>query len=367
MKVCLMQMDQRTRESMTLVLKHRTNDAVTLADEASADVAVMDLDHEDSLQAYQALRARRPDFRAIGLSSRTDVAHEGIEVIQKPLSASRLLDAIQKLSGGVVQITSVKAAGAASSLSARIGGSRRRTETAIVAQAQESFDPDAYLLGSILKAMAEAEKQDAVAVIGFYGDRVILADKVTGLIKTNLSSSQARAFSLTAIEAGEAEGLGSTVGLQRPAVEFMARDKAKSRFAGRTYDVPLETFMWKLGAMTSRGRLPAGHSPEERMYLRRWPNLTGFSYTDNDMRIIAYWMRQAVSLREIAGALGVSEQEVFSVYTAAHSAGLAGKACREVDGIWEAPAVEEHKQRGLLSSIMRRLVQRKPAALEEAA
>lgn len=360
MKVCLMQMDQRTRDSMSLVLKHRTDNAVVLADEESADVAVMDLDHENSLQAYQSMRARRPAFRAIGLTSRSDLVHEGIEIIQKPISAGRLLEAIHRISQGAVQIPGIKAAGAASSLSARIGSSRRRPETAAASQGQVSFDPASYLLGTILEAAAEAEKRNAVAVVSFYGDRVILLDKTENLIKTNLTSSQARAFSLTAIDADDVDGLASTVGLQRPAVEYMERDKAKSRYAGRTYDVPMETFMWKLGAMTSRGRLPLGLGAAERVYLRRWPNLTGFSYTDNDMRIIAYWIRQAASLREIAEALGVSEQEVFSVYTAAHAAGLAGKACREADGIWEAPAVEEHRQRGLLSSIMRRLMQRKP-------
>jgi hypothetical protein len=327
----------------------------------------MDMDHENSLQAYQSMRARRPAFRAIGLTSRNDLVHDGIEIIQKPISAGRLLEAIHKVSGGAVKIPSIKTASAASSLSARIGSSRRRPEVSAAAQGQQVFDPAAYLLGIILKAAAEAEKQDAVAVISFYGDRVILVDRASKLIKTNLSSSQARAFSLTAINEEDADGLASTVGLQRPAVEYMARDKARSRFAGRTYDVPLETFMWKLGAMTSRGRLPAGVGADERVYLRRWPNLTGFSYTDNDMRILAYWIRQPASLSEITEALDLAEQEVYTVYSAAHAAGLAGKACREADGIWEAPAVEEHRQRGLLSSIMRRLVQRKPAAMEEAA
>lgn len=367
MKICLMQMDHRTRESMLLVLKHRTNDAVVLVDEATADIGVMDMDHENSLEAYRSVRASRPAFRAIGLSSRSDLVHEGIEIIHKPISAGRLLEVIQKLSGGALQIPTIKTSKAASSLSTRIGSSRRRAEPAAAVSGQQFFDPDAYLLGTILSSAAEAERQEAVAVISFYGDRVILVDRTSKLIKTNLSSSQARAFSLTAIGDDEAAGLAATVGLQRPAVEYMARDKARSRFAGKTYDVPLEIFMWKLGAMTSRGRLPAGVNPEERVYLRRWPNLTGFSYTDNEMRIIAYWIRQAASLREIAEALEVSEQEVFTVYSAASAAGLAGKACREVDGIWEAPEVEEHKQRGLLSSIMRRLVQRRPASMEQAA
>lgn len=354
---------------MSLVFKHRTNEGISLVDEEAADIAVLDLDLEDSLHAFHSVRARRPEFRAIGISSNPDIELDGLLVLGKPIAAGRLLEAVQKLADGDLRITSVKAAGVASSLSSRIGTSRRRPEAAVVATSREQgfFDPDTYLLGTILKAAAEAGKQDMVAVVSFYGDRVILVDGKSGVIKTNLSSSQARAFSLTAINEGEDGGLGNTVGLQRPAVEYLSRDTARARYAGKTYEVPQEVFMWKLGAMTSRGRLPVGHNMEERVYLRRWPNLTAFSYSDNDMRIIAYWMRQAASLHEITEALGVAEQEVFSVYSAALAAGLAGKASREVDGIWEAAEVEEHKQRGLFSSIMRRLVQRRPETVEAAA
>jgi hypothetical protein len=125
--------------------------------------------------------------------------------------------------------------------------------------------------------------------------------------------------------------------------------------------VPQEVFMWSLGAMTSRGRLPDDVKADDRVYLRRWPSMTRFPYSDNDMRIVAYWVRQASSLQEIAQALGVPERDVFNVYTAAHAAGLAGKVRREVDGIWEAPVVAEHSERGLFSSIMQRLLQRKSA------
>ncbi len=363
-KICLMEMDDRTRQSMSLVFKHRTNDAILLADNEAADVAIIDLDLEDSLKNFRALRERRPAFRAIGLSSKPDLAHDDVLVLQKPISAGRLLEAVQQVSGRELQMPSIKAAGAASSLSSRIGNSRRRPEPAAASPSSPDklvFDPNAYLLGTILMAAAEAEKQDAVGVVSFYGDRVILVDSKSGLVKTNLSSSQARAFSLSAIGADEADGLSATVGLNRPAVEYMSREKARAAFEGKTYDVPQEVFMWKLGSMTSRGRLPADLRADERVYLRRWPNMTSFSYSDNEMRVIAYWLRQAASPKEIVEALGISEQEVFSVYTAAHAAGLAGKARRELDGVWEAPDVAEHKQRGLFSSIMRRLVQRKPA------
>ena len=125
--------------------------------------------------------------------------------------------------------------------------------------------------------------------------------------------------------------------------------------------------MWRLGATTSRGRLPQDTTAEERLYLRRWPNLTRTGYSDNEMRIIAYWVRQPGSVAEIACALGLPLQEVATVYSAAMAAGLAGKARRDADGVWEAPEVTAPAERGLFSSILKRLLQRKPASAMQAA
>lgn len=361
-KICLMEMDARTKQTMSLVFSHQHDNAIVLADEETADVAVLDLDLKSSLAFYQTIHARRPDLRAIGLSSNQDQESDGVLVLQKPISPNRLIEAIQKVSGIGPK---VKTASAASSLGLRMGSSRRRNEVASPKASDKlSFNLNDYLLGAILTATAEAEKKDMVGVISFYGDRIIIVDGKSKSIQTNLSSSQARAFALSAVGSDDQEGLSSTVGLKRPVFDYLARGEAEKKFAGKTYTVPREIFMWKLGALTSRGRLPADTTPDERVYLRRWPNMTRFAYSDNAMRVIAYWFRQACSMREIADALDIPEQEVFNVYVAAYSAGLAGKARREADGIWEAPEVAEHKERGLFSSILKRLTQRKPAESE---
>lgn len=365
MKICLMGMDDRTRQSVSLVFKHRADGALVLANEDVADIAILDMDQTAAVDGYLAVRARRPELQAIGLSAKSDLAHDGVLIIRKPIAANKLLEAIHTLAQNGPLADKAGAAGVASFLSSRIGSSRRRPETAPVqAQERQTFDPDAYLLGSILNAAAEAQKREQVAIVSFYGDRVILVDGQSDMIETNLSSSQARAFALAVIGGDSAAAGSSTTGLQRPVIEFAPRAEAASRFEGKTYSVPREVFMWKLGAMTSRGRLPANTRADERVYLRRWPNMTRFSYSDNDMRIVAYWVRQACSQDEIVNALGVSAQEVFSVYTAALAAGIAGKASRGSDEIWEAPEVTEHKERGLFSSIMKRLLQRKPASTE---
>lgn len=366
MKICLMEMDDRTRQSMVLVLSHRADDAIVLADTETADVAVLDLDHPNAIEAFKSTHARRPALRGIGLTARSDLDHDDLLVLRKPVSANRLLESIQQLAGRETIGAKLSAAGAAAALKTRTGNARRRPETvATPPQEKQAFKPAAYLLGILLDAAAEAGKRDQVAVISFYGDRVILLDSTSGVVHTNLSTAQARAFSISSVEGEDATDMANTVGLRRPQVGYLSRAEAASRYHGQTSSVPQEVFMWSLGAMTSRGRLPDDVDPNERVYLRRWPNMTRFLYSDTDMRIVAYWVRQATSLKEIAAALGVPEAAVFNVYTAAHAAGLAGKARREVDGIWEPPQVTEHSERGLFSSILRRLLKRKPASNEE--
>jgi hypothetical protein len=306
MKICLMEMDDRTRQSVVLVLSHRADAGIALADVDAADIAVLDLDHENAPQAYQAVHTRFPALRAIGLTSRPDQTLDGLLMLRKPVSANRLLEAIQQLGGHEMIGSNVLAAEAAAALRVRTGGTRHRTETqAVATHGKQGFDLDAYLLGTLLDAAAESVKRGQVAVVSFYGDRVILVDAKAGIVHTNVSTAQMRAFALSTVEGETPTHLASTVGLQRPRVEYVLRAEADSRYHGKTFSVPQEGFMWSLGALTSRGRLPDDVKPDDRVYLRRWPSMTRFPYSDNDMRIVAYWVRQATSLQEIAQPLGL--------------------------------------------------------------
>ena len=364
MKVCLMDMDDRTRQSIALVLGHRGGD-IALADFEVADIAVVDLDHERAPETFNAIHARRPGLTAIGLTARADATFADITVLRKPVSANRLIEAIQKQAGIESPAARLMAAAdVAGALAARTGQAKRRPEApAARPQNRQTFDPANYLLGTLLDARAEAARQRAVALVSFYGDRVILADARSGVVRTNLTSSQARGFALSAFDA-TAQATSATIGLDRPQVRFISYADA-TRYADSTYVIPEEAFMWMLGSVTSRGRLPEGLDADERVYLRRWPNLTRIAHTPNEMRIVAYWSHQATSLAEIVTALDIPEREVFSVYAAAWAAGLAGRARREVDGIWEAPAVEPPRERSVFASILGRLLTRKATHYEE--
>jgi CheY-like chemotaxis protein len=93
----------------------------------------------------------------------------------------------------------------------------------------------------------------------------------------------------------------------------------------------LEAFLWKLALYTYRGYLPEGISVNQPVYLKYWPNLTRFEPTPNAMRIASLMCRQPVPLAFVVRILGVPQMHTFNFYAAAHAAGFAGPAVREVD------------------------------------
>lgn len=99
----------------------------------------------------------------------------------------------------------------------------------------------------------------------------------------------------------------------------------------RKNQMELEAFLWKLALYTYRGYLPEGISVNQPVYLKYWPNLTRFEPTPNAMRIASLMCRQPVPLAFVVRILGIPQMHAFNFYAAAHAAGFAGPAVREVD------------------------------------
>lgn len=99
----------------------------------------------------------------------------------------------------------------------------------------------------------------------------------------------------------------------------------------RKNQMEMEAFLWKLALYTYRGYLPEGISVNQPVYLKYWPNLTRFEPTPNAMRIASLMCRQPVPLAFVVRILGIPQMHAFNFYAAAHAAGFAGPAVREVD------------------------------------
>jgi CheY-like chemotaxis protein len=172
--------------------------------------------------------------------------------------------------------------------------------------------PDDRLLGHLGRALAKQATTRTPACLALRdGMRLHLAPNAKSIW---FSGGDASLLELAALELGEGE-----VTLAETPLPTDAR--------------PLETeaFLWKLALYTYRGLLPAGTLVNQPVYLKYWPNLTRFESTPHAMRIAALLNRQPVPLAFVVRILGLPQRHVFNFYAAAHAAGYAGPAVREVD------------------------------------
>lgn len=91
-----------------------------------------------------------------------------------------------------------------------------------------------------------------------------------------------------------------------------------------------DAVLWRLAALTARGRLPAGTDPERTLHLRSWPNFTRLAPLPNALRIAALWSARGASLVETAELLDIPQRHVFTFFNAAAALDLVS-----VDGsVW---------------------------------
>lgn len=114
-----------------------------------------------------------------------------------------------------------------------------------------------------------------------------------------------------------------------------------------------DVLVWKVAAWTYRGRLPMGLHPNQRVYLRHWPNLTRFLPLPDAMRIAALLNEQPMSMSRVAEALKVPQRHVFAFCACCHAIGLLDVAKRAADHLVEPPpAPPAHDERLFLGRLM---------------
>jgi hypothetical protein len=209
------------------------------------------------------------------------------------------------------------------------------------------FDPDAYMVGLVLKGMENSEKTGEIAKLICLLDRTIYIDARNKRVKSNLRDIHMRQIAIAPLGEGD-YGLNTQIEMVDASVfdELPEND-------GSIY--PLETFVWELAILTSKGRAPVGTPMDKPVYLMQWPNFTRLMPIPNDMRVAAYWLRLPSSLADLSENLKVSMNDIFLLYSAASLTGLAGIARRKSDHLIKPGKPEEHKNRGLFGSIIDRL------------
>lgn len=120
----------------------------------------------------------------------------------------------------------------------------------------------------------------------------------------------------------------------------------------------LDSFLWKVALLTSKGRLPKGIDINQAVFLKRWPGMTRLMLPPHAMRIAALLTQKPHSLFEAAQKMGVRQQYVFAFVSAAHALGLVGQQAivAEPPPAAEQPAAAAQPERkSLFKKILSRL------------
>jgi len=372
-------LDERSRQVFAGAIQKQADGLFVLSDVQQAQIALLDTDNSNAKQLFNQFQQNYPTIPLIGLGKQqTDLPIHAFAF--KPLNLAQLLDTIIELvNPGLKQdknmITEDKIAKAmqalenkniAKSLHKRAEQTQPKTaaKRAMPGKTDEMcFDLSRFLLGVVLNALAKADCDQQIAVVSCWNDRKIVIDPKQGKISSNLNDNQIRSLAIAPID----DNL-----LAQTQTKFYQSGSVNSELDAilASTDLrhfPQENFLWNFGLLTCRGRIPAEFTVCNRHYLRRWPNLTRLIVPANAMRILAYWYQQPCSLMDIKTQLDVPLQDIFTVFSAAYAAGLAGEAKRQSDEIMQVAELNEHENRGLMKSIISRLRTNKSKQLSKSA
>lgn len=372
-------LEERSRQVFASALQKHANGQCVLTDAHQAQVALLDTDSSNAKNLLNEFQQNYPATPLIGIGKQqTDLPVHAF--VLKPLNLAQLLDTIIELvNPGLKQaknmITEDKIAKAmqalesksvAKSLHKRAEQSQQKSaaKRAMPSKSDEMcFDPERFMLGTMLEHISKATANQQTVVLTCLGNRTIIIDPAHAKISSNLTDSQIRTLAIAPID----DNLSSPISAKVFKYGEVSSELDSVLKLKDLRHISQETFMWNLGLMTCRGRIPAEFTICNRHYLRRWPNLTRANVPANAMRILAYWMQQPCSLTDIYQQLDIPMQDVFSVFSAAYSAGLTGEAKRRSDEMMQAVELNEHRSRGLMRSIISRLRTSKPKQLSKSA
>ena len=364
-KVKSLGFDERSLSKLTEAFNEKSNGECISVQDTSADLILINLDSSEIKNIYKELKSTKLTLPEVGVC-KNNIDSWNITQVNFPIVISDLVDTIKnevnkKTDGIVNTITEDKIAAAMKAIDAKnvAGGLQKRIDKtsskisgnrAIPKKSDEMcFNVERFLLGHIMEAISTSIKNKECAVLKCWSDKTILVDYNSKEIITDVNDNQIRNMTIAPFD----DNLSSPI-----KVEYLDHlSKEYKDFLNMTgmRKISLEVFMWNLGSMTCRGRIPIEASVSERQYLMRWPNITRIKLGDNALRIISYWVKQPCSLVDIQQALDIPLQDVFTIYTAAFSAGLASNAKRHVDHIFEVPEVQDNNRRGLFKRIVKRL------------
>ncbi len=402
LRISIIGMEQRARDTLHLFFRNICQDSYVLADEAIADISIIDMDAVHAERSRQEHGRKYPDRPTILISLlKPETGDETF--LQKPLQSEELLSILKQMRADFQEPEQPPIPGAAQkektesapdneedtvppsetedkaqketapdadpALAKRTGntadrphsrssgkiiplfpdtgqsiqsGNKEATEIPSAKKSTSVYTPENYLQGHIQKAYQLARRKNRnVSIEGPWRPIIILPE--TKEIWVEQSHTHLYALSVMPVQPEDVT------------IQVLDAGEFPPEQGGAIQ--PIEFFLWKLAVRTARGRIPENTDLHAPNYLSHWPNLSRLMPIHHGLRIAALWARQPVSLTETATILNVAPKYIFSFYSAASAIGLVRQETKNSgdEGPPPVSSQQEHEHRGLFRKILARL------------
>ena len=357
--VAMLDLDPRAQAMIEHLLQTQLAERFVLSEPDRADIRIIDLDTNRGAELWAKERKTKPGPHLILLSIAEPQGGGSASIIRKPLTSRALIDALTTAAAGRAALdsrhgraapaiapkpslpTSAGEAAAARTTPLPSGrklqavssdGHPRKPRRATVSAgslgpklaegdmkaligsapdidpndraqiARAQFDPDAYLIGGLIRTLLLARRSGPAARLE------IGQGAITVLPRTGLAMIEPQHFQLRRL---------AETPLMEPTTQVRLVEEPDLSRVPRRALMPLESLLWNTALLASRGRAPCGLDLDAPLRLKHWPNLARLSAFPHAARITALLSGAPISLIEAARVLRVPQRFVFALAAAA--------------------------------------------------
>ena len=215
-----------------------------------------------------------------------------------------------------------------------------------------TYDTNNHLIDVLFNQIKLNENSDIVLRIKYH-DLIIVLDQSKDKIYCNLPTAEDQFTAICLTE------------LNPDDIKIHELDYSEIRLYHKKFKEntdrshSLESFIWTISLLTSKGRLPADTDINKKVGLKVWPNLTRMELMPHAMQIAAVFSKQPGSLLEISSWLNIEQRYVFAFYNAALALDMIETDSKNLNKSklsFNAQNTKSEKQeRGFFSRLLKRL------------
>jgi hypothetical protein len=272
-------------QSISIALKSRAKGVSFVSDLSDARVVLVDVDRIGKAKQWRLCRSQNNSL-LIDVSENNalpdKLKRDFVASLRKPLRFSEMLSVICE-AADKQSVADSETACKASNARIHIASGGAKTNLSKINRSGDVVDPSKYLLGSLLSAISQTDKERYHS-IHMSGDQWIILDRQD---KSAYLSIKQKVFRHMAI-------------LPIHDLQITQRTISESDFRAQMMHVAhrcsFEELIWFLTRCTVRDQLQLGLSLDRNYRLKHWPNLARLPVSDADIPLANLWIESTNSI-----------------------------------------------------------------------